>query len=107
MAFINGIWCDTMAFMAVKLTIDRAGRLVLPKPIRDAFDLEAGAELEIETGNDSITLRPVRTRGHLRKKGGVWVYNSGSGKIWPREVVNEVRDRTREERDKKLCGGDS
>ena len=33
------------------------GQIVVPKSIRDALDWPAGAELTIEKGNDSVTLR--------------------------------------------------
>jgi AbrB family looped-hinge helix DNA binding protein len=40
-------------------TIDRAGRLVVPKQIRDRLHIGAGAEVEIEERDGVIEIRPV------------------------------------------------
>ena len=41
------------------VTIDRDGRVVVPKPLRDGFNLVAGTELEIEATAEGLTLRKV------------------------------------------------
>jgi AbrB family looped-hinge helix DNA binding protein len=45
------------------VTIDRAGRVVIPKDIRDRLSLGADAEVEVEIDGDSIRLVPVRLPG--------------------------------------------
>lgn len=55
------------------LTVDKAGRVVLPKPVRDELQLSPGDSLEIETSESQIVLRPVRNRVGMRKKQGIWV----------------------------------
>lgn len=57
-----------------KITIDRAGRVIIPKPIREELHLKPGDSLELESGGDQITLRPVRPKATLKKEHGVWVY---------------------------------
>jgi AbrB family looped-hinge helix DNA binding protein len=42
------------------VTIDRAGRVVIPKDIRDRLSLGPDAELEIDLEGDCIRLIPVR-----------------------------------------------
>jgi AbrB family looped-hinge helix DNA binding protein len=59
--------------MNATLTVDKAGRIVLPKPVRDELQLGAGDSLELEVSEDQIVLRPVRGTVGLRKKQGVWV----------------------------------
>ncbi len=56
----------------MKITIDGAGRLVLPKAIRESAGLYAGAELEVSLRDgDVIELQPapravrIEQRGHL------------------------------------------
>jgi AbrB family looped-hinge helix DNA binding protein len=66
-----------MAFMTTKLTIDKAGRIVLPKPVRDQLQLSPGDALQLDSSGEKITLRPVRENAQLRKKRGVWVYSAG------------------------------
>jgi AbrB family looped-hinge helix DNA binding protein len=48
---------------AMNVTIDKAGRLVVPKEIRDRMGLRAGDELEIEEFNGKIEIsKPMRER---------------------------------------------
>jgi AbrB family looped-hinge helix DNA binding protein len=42
--------------------IDRAGRVVIPKDVRERLSLAADAQLELDTEGDSIRLTPVRPR---------------------------------------------
>ncbi len=59
--------------MKATLRVDKAGRVVLPKPVRDELQLSAGDSLELESSEDQIVLRPVRNRVGMRKKQGIWV----------------------------------
>jgi AbrB family looped-hinge helix DNA binding protein len=47
---------------AMMVAIDRAGRVVIPKDVRDRLSLAADAELELSVEGDSIRLLPVRPR---------------------------------------------
>jgi AbrB family looped-hinge helix DNA binding protein len=60
----------------VTVTIDKAGRLVLPKPMRDALRLKPGDILEIRKDDDTITLHTPRPSAELVKKNGMWVLRS-------------------------------
>jgi len=57
--------------MNARLIIDKAGRVVIPKPLREELRLEPGDALEIATAGERITLRPVRGTGPLTKEHGV------------------------------------
>jgi AbrB family looped-hinge helix DNA binding protein len=63
--------------MHARLTIDKAGRIVIPKSLREELHLEPGDDLELETVGEGITLRPVRGTGPLTQKHGVWVFRTG------------------------------
>jgi AbrB family transcriptional regulator (stage V sporulation protein T) len=63
--------------MTTKLTIDKAGRVVIPKALRDELRLSAGDSLRLESSGDSITLRPIHESAPLRKEQGFWVYRTG------------------------------
>jgi AbrB family looped-hinge helix DNA binding protein len=84
--------------------IDKAGRIVLPKPLRDELQLEPGVTLEIESSGEELTLRPVRGQFPLRKKQGVWVFRSGEP-LSGDEVEKTLR-KVREERHQHTLGED-
>jgi AbrB family looped-hinge helix DNA binding protein len=88
--------------MTRRLTLDKAGRIVLPKPLRDELQLEAGDTLEVENSGDEITLRPMRGHAQLRKKHGVWVYRSGEP--ISQAEVEDVVQQTRQERENHNLG---
>jgi len=56
------------------LKVDKAGRLVLPKPIRDRLGLHAGSDLELEETPEGVVLKPAERRPSLIKKGSFWVH---------------------------------
>jgi len=80
--------------MATKLTLDKAGRVVLPKPLRDRLQLAPGDTLHLETEGERITLRPVRQNVMLKKELGVWVYQGESTDT----PITDLLDRERENR---------
>lgn len=88
--------------MTSLLTVDKAGRVVLPKPVRDELQLHAGDSLELESSEDRIVLRPVRGTGPLRKKRGVWVFRAGEP--LSAEAVNRTLQTVRRERDQQTLG---
>lgn len=75
------------------LKIDKAGRIILPKPVRDRFQLREGSELLLEERPDGLTLRPVEQRSSMVQEDGLLVHQ---GKV-PRgfdwdAAVDAVRD---------------
>jgi AbrB family looped-hinge helix DNA binding protein len=64
--------------MNSKVTLDRAGRLVLPKAVRDELRLSPGDSLDYTVKGDEVTLRPRRGATPLQKERGVWVFRTGS-----------------------------
>jgi len=90
--------------MNTRLTIDKAGRVVIPKPLREELNLEPGDSLEMESSGEQITLRPVRGTGPLSKEHGVWVFHSGQQ--MPSSTTDELLEQIREERDSMNLGKD-
>jgi AbrB family looped-hinge helix DNA binding protein len=88
--------------MVTTLTIDKAGRIVLPKPVRDELQLSPGDSLEVESSEERVILRPVRGNGRVYKKRGVWVFDSGEP--LDADVVNRTLRKVREERDRRNLG---
>ena len=77
--------------------MDKAGRVVIPKPFRDEMRLDPGDELEVLLEGESLTLRPVRVPARLRNKQGLWVFG-GTGRITAEETGSVLRG-VREQRD--------
>jgi AbrB family looped-hinge helix DNA binding protein len=82
---------DIIDGMNVK--IDKAGRIVLPKPVRERFRLRAGANLELEERPEGVVLRPVGQRPSMIKRNGVWVHlgRAPQGYDWSR-ILDDARD---------------
>jgi AbrB family looped-hinge helix DNA binding protein len=54
---------------AMKITMDIAGRIVVPKPLRQALGLTPGQPLEIRAENGRLEIEVVPTPMRLEKKG--------------------------------------
>lgn len=63
--------------MNATVTIDKAGRLVLPKTLRDELHLAPGDTLDLIAEGEQVTLRPRRAMPPLQKERGVWVFRTG------------------------------
>jgi AbrB family looped-hinge helix DNA binding protein len=83
--------------MNVRLVIDKAGRIVIPKPVREQLHLDAGDALEIENAGEHITLRPVRGTGPLQNEHGIWVLHTGEP--LPASITDDLLRQIRHERD--------
>ncbi len=79
-----------------RLTLDRAGRVVIPEGLREKLHLEAGDEFELETAGQEITLRPVRKTAPLARERGVWVFRTA--RPLPASATDETLRTIREER---------
>lgn len=56
-------------------TIDGAGRLVVPKALREQFNLTPGCELTIEAGANGIILRRTEAEPALVRKHGILIHH--------------------------------
>lgn len=89
-------------FMKTKVTLDKAGRVVIPKRLRDALRLAPGDSLSVESNGHEVTLRPVRYAAALRKERGIWVFRGGA-KLTAAETDRALHE-SRLDRDLKLGG---
>lgn len=84
--------------MNTTVKLDQAGRVVIPKALRDALRLAPGDSLALEAEGDRVTLQPVRSGSAMRKEHGVWVFHSGK-KVTAAETARAL-DNLRRERDR-------
>ena len=74
----------------MKVAIDAAGRVVIPKALRQALGLKPGQELEIRAGDGRLELEIASTPMRLKKRGRGVVAVPASD--LPALTVEEVRD---------------
>ena len=83
------------------LKMDKAGRMILPKPLRDQLGLRAGSDLEVQEVPNGVVLSPVGLRPSLVKKGSFRVH---TGELPPGYDILKAIDEDREERARKAWG---
>ncbi len=59
----------------METTLDKFGRIVIPKKIRDDFNLKPGSQIHIEESEQTIILKPVAGEPSLHWKDGVLVFS--------------------------------
>jgi AbrB family looped-hinge helix DNA binding protein len=57
----------------MRTTIDKAGRIVVPKGMRDELGLKGGAEVEIALADGRIEIEPVPANMWLERRNGMLV----------------------------------
>lgn len=80
----------------MRATIDRAGRLVVPRALRDRIGLTRGGEVELELDGAAIRIEPVAGRD-LQEKDGILLIPA-SGMPIDGSLVRELIDADRHRR---------
>lgn len=81
----------------MKSTIDRAGRIVVPKAIREAAHLRPGTEVQFRVQDGHVEIEPVPTVVTLQRRGSLVVAVPESDQ--PVLQASEVEETTAELRD--------
>jgi AbrB family looped-hinge helix DNA binding protein len=63
---------------SMRVAIDKLGRIVVPKPIRELYHLYPGAELELEPEANGMQLSLISPKGTLVRKHGVLVHHGAT-----------------------------
>ena len=77
------------------LKVDKAGRVILPKPVRDRLGLHAGSDLDLQDTPEGILLKPASpARSSLaRSNKGLWVYTGRVARGFdPVRAIEEDRE---------------
>ena len=59
----------------METTLDKFGRIVIPKEIRDYFNLRPGSQIRIEESEQAIILKPIVGEPNLHWKDGLLVFS--------------------------------
>jgi len=89
--------------MKSQIPIDGAGRIVLPKAVRDELQLVAGDLLEISLEDNEVRLHPARSGNRLKREDGFWVFRTG--KQFDSSETEAILASQRNDRHKKLVKG--
>ncbi len=84
----------------VEITVDRFGRIVLPKQLRDDLGLEPGSVVRAEERGKTIVLVPAGDDSPLHEEGGVLVFQGSPAG----DLVDAVKQE-RSRRDRKSNRG--
>lgn len=74
----------------MKVTIDAAGRIVIPKQVRERLGLAAGSTLHLDELGDHVELRPAARDIRIDRSGARPVARAASDA--PRLTADDVRD---------------
>ncbi len=79
--------------------IDSAGRIVIPKAVREAAGIRPGVPLEVRYQDGSIVIEPTPLQVSIKDTGGVAVAHAVQPvPMLAADTVNATRDRVRDER---------
>jgi AbrB family looped-hinge helix DNA binding protein len=79
--------------MIERVTIDKFGRILIPKKLRERFHLEPNQSLDVQVNDGTMTLRPS-VKGEILLQNGMYVW---TGSV-PTESWEEITESLRKER---------
>ena len=77
----------------MEVRIDKAGRIVVPKPLRERLGFKPDTELEAIEQPEGVLLKRVEQRPSMVKVDGLWVHQGSAepGANWQR-ILEDVRE---------------
>jgi AbrB family looped-hinge helix DNA binding protein len=89
--------------------IDKAGRIVIPKKMRDSLHLGPGAKLALEQIGETLSLKPAAAEAQLIVENGaplIFPADRSNAPAVTVEMINELIAQSRLERDRRVLGLD-
>jgi AbrB family looped-hinge helix DNA binding protein len=90
-----------VATKRLEIPIDKAGRVVLPKEVRDQLGIHEKTKFKVTEESNKIILTPIRTEPKIVKKNGLLVVQAPEAKDL--DIVEEIK-KMREKRNKHVRG---
>jgi AbrB family looped-hinge helix DNA binding protein len=77
----------------MNLKIDKAGRIVVPKPLRERLGFKPDTELAMVEQPDGVLLKRIQEQPSMVKVNGMWVHQGSAepGANWDR-IVEDARE---------------
>jgi AbrB family looped-hinge helix DNA binding protein len=86
------------------IRVGKAGRIVLPKGVRQKLAINPGDFLKILVQGGHVTLRPNRAAAGFVKRGRTLVFSSDAAELLESETVEAVRHQTYSNRSGNIRG---
>ena len=80
----------------ILVPIDKAGRVVLPKNVREELAINPGDMLKVSINGNEVTLRPKKDSAGFVRRGQALVFSSGGDDLLKRETVERILAEERE-----------
>jgi AbrB family looped-hinge helix DNA binding protein len=93
--------------MSTSVTIDKAGRIVVPKDLRESLHLTPGTVLRVECTGERLTLTPASREAQLVIENGtplIYPADGTEAPILTSEMVRESQQQTELERVRRTMG---
>lgn len=81
---------EQMQMKDMSVRIDKAGRIVLPKRIRETLALQPGDVLKISTYGNEILLQSTKAPPGFVRRGRALVFSCGSKNVLDQEIVSSI-----------------
>jgi AbrB family looped-hinge helix DNA binding protein len=85
----------------VTVPIDQAGRIVLPKEVREDLAITPGDKFKDSVHGASVTLTPNKETAGFVRKGKALIFTTGGEQSLKQETANRALDESREDRHEK------
>ena len=79
------------------VSIDPAGRIVLPKEVRRELAIQPGDSLKLTVQGAAVTLIPTNQKARLVRKGKALVWSTGSRERIDQQTIDKVIQDCRDE----------
>jgi AbrB family looped-hinge helix DNA binding protein len=77
--------------------IDQAGRIVLPKGVRQELAIQAGDTFTVSIQGTAVTLTPKKQSAGFARRGNALVFSTSGRSGLDKDMVNAILEESREE----------